>query len=96
MDKTNRWMVGRKKIYMKTIDGWLDGWIETIDGWMDRKKQMNGGKDKKNRCIVGWMKGYKIIYIYIYIYIYGYIYMGRKEGYKYEKNDGMLDGQKNI
>ena len=29
------WLVGRKKIYMKTIDGWLDGWIETIDGWLD-------------------------------------------------------------
>ena len=48
---------------MKKIGGWLDGWIE--------KKQMNGGKDKKNRCIVGWMAGYKIIYIYM---------DGRKEG----------------
>ena len=53
---------------MKKIGGWLDG-------WMDRKKQMIGGKDKKNRCIVGWMAGYKIIYIYIYIYM-----DGRKEG----------------
>ena len=48
----------------KQMDGWMDGWIEKI--------QMNGGKDKKNRCIVGWMAGYKIIYIYIYIYIYGW------------------------
>ena len=42
-----------------------------MDGWMDRKKQMNGGKDKKDRCIVGWMAGYKIIYIYIYIWMVG-------------------------
>ena len=79
---------------------WMVGWIE--------KKSINGWKDKKNRLIVGWMEGYTIIYIYIYIQIDGW-QVGRKKIRKkqmdgqmdrrkklYEKNDGMLDGQKNI
>ena len=38
MDKTNRWMVGRKKIYMKTIDGWLDGQKQQMDGWIEKNR----------------------------------------------------------
>ena len=34
MDKTNRWMVGRKKKYMKTIDGQLDAQKQQMDGWI--------------------------------------------------------------
>ena len=69
MDKTNRWMVGRKenKNMKKNrwmvgwrdvkIDGWLDGWIEKsrwMVGWI---ANIYGWMDKKQ--MDGWMDGYK-------------------------------------
>ena len=49
MDKTNRWMVGRKTKLLK--NRWLDGWIEKqIDryqnGRLDGQKNMDGWIDK--------------------------------------------------
>ena len=56
MDKTNRWMVGRKTKYGKNrwmvgwieISRWMVGLISNIDGWMDKK--IDGWLDReKNR-----------------------------------------------
>ena len=36
------------------IERKMDGWIKQIDGWLEEKQ-----KYEKNRCMVGWMDGYK-------------------------------------
>ena len=49
MDKTNRWMVGRKENKNMKKNRWMVGWMDRkkqMDGWMD-KKQMDGWIEKK-------------------------------------------------
>ena len=64
MDKTNRWMVGRKtKLFKKQMVGWMDGQknkqIDTkMEDWMDRKIWMVG-QIKIDEKIDGWLDGYK-------------------------------------
>ena len=49
----------KEKIYMKTIDGWLDGWMDRNNRWMVgliKNRWMVGWRAKKiYEKIYGWM-----------------------------------------